>query len=81
MSRHPNYFGEIMLWAGLYISASSVFRGLQYLSVLSPVFVHILLTRVSGIPILERSGAKRWGHLKEYQNYLQRTPVLVPFLK
>ena len=31
ISRHPNYFGEILLWFGLYVSASTVFRGYQYL--------------------------------------------------
>ena len=81
LSRHPNYFGEIMLWFGLYLSASSVFKGWQYLSVLSPVFVHLLITKLSGIPLLEQAGLKKWGHLPEYQNYLRNTPILVPFLK
>ena len=48
ISRHPNYFGEILLWFGLYISGSSVFRGYQYLSVVSPVFVGLLITKLSG---------------------------------
>ena len=81
ISRHPNYFGEIMLWFGLYISASSVFKGWQYLGVLSPLFVHLLITRLSGIPLLEKAGLKKWGHLKEYQDYLKNTPSLVPFWK
>ena len=81
ISRHPNYFGEILLWFGLYISASSVFKGWQYLGVLSPLFVHLLITRVSGIPLLEKAGLKKWGHLKEYQEYLKNTPSLVPFWK
>ena len=80
ISRHPNYFGEMMLWAGLYITASSVFRGYEYVSVLSPVFVCLLITKLSGVPMLEKSGLKRWGHLPEYQEYLRSTPVLVPFL-
>lgn len=80
ISRHPNYFGEIMLWFGLYISASSVFRGNQYFAVLSPIFVHLLITRLSGIPLLEKAALKKWGNLPEYQEYLKNTPVLVPFL-
>ena len=48
LSRHPNYLGEILLWAGLYLSASSVFRGAQYTSVISPVFIYLLISRVSG---------------------------------
>lgn len=81
VSRHPNYFGEILLWFGLYISAASVFRGPQYLAVLSPVWIHLLITRVSGIPMLEKAGKKKWGHLPEYQEYLRNTAPLVPFLK
>lgn len=79
ISRHPNYFGEILLWFGLYFSASSVFRGVEYLSVLSPVFVHLLITRISGIPLLEKAGLKKWGKLPEYQAYLLNIPSLIPF--
>ena len=69
-----------MLWFGLYISASSVFKRLQYLSVLSPVFVYLLITRLSGIPLLEKAGLKKWGHLPEYQNYIKNTPCFIPFI-
>jgi len=81
ISRHPNYFGEILLWYGLFLSASSVFKDWQFLSVLSPMFVHFLITKISGIPLLEKAGMKKWGHLTEYQNYLKNTASLVPFFK
>merc|ERR1719391_411990 len=81
ISRHPNYFGEILLWFGLYISASSSFTGLQYLSVGSPVLVMLLITKLSGIPLLEAAGKKKWGDNSEYLRYLAETPVLVPFIK
>jgi len=81
VSRHPNYFGEILLWFGLYISASSSFTGLQYLSVGSPVLVMLLITKLSGIPLLEAAGKKKWGDNSEYLRYLAETPVLVPFIK
>ncbi|XP_038044776.1 uncharacterized protein LOC119719404 [Patiria miniata] len=80
ISRHPNYLGEIILWAGLYISASSVMTGKQYLSVISPMFVYFLLTRVSGIPILEKYGMKKWGNNNLYRDYVNKTPVLWPKL-
>jgi len=80
VSRHPNYLGEIALWFGLYISASSVFQGAQFLSVLSPIFVHLLITRLSGIPLLEKAAQKRWGSRKDYLAYVANTPVLVPFI-
>eukprot|EP00095_Tigriopus_kingsejongensis_P002187 maker-scaffold861_size87375-snap-gene-0.21 protein:Tk02187 transcript:maker-scaffold861_size87375-snap-gene-0.21-mRNA-1 annotation:"PREDICTED: uncharacterized protein LOC100203306" len=79
ISRHPNYFGEILLWYGLYISASSVFRGSEYLLVLSPIFVQLLITKVSGIPLLEKASDKKWANLAEYQTYKRNTSVLVPF--
>ncbi|MGK0360862.1 MAG: steroid 5-alpha reductase family enzyme, partial [Bradymonadia bacterium] len=52
-SRHPNYFGEILLWAGMAIVALPVLHGWQYVTLISPVFVFFLLTRVSGVPLLE----------------------------
>ena len=64
-SRHPNYFGEIVLWAGVAIS---------------PVFVTFLLTRVSGVPMLEKKADDRWGGQEDYEAHKQRTPLLVPKL-
>jgi steroid 5-alpha reductase family enzyme len=81
LSRHPNYFGEILLWFGLFISASSNFtKWWQYLSILSPTAVYLLITKMSGIPLLEQHGLKNWGHLPEYQTYLNNTPELIPQL-
>ncbi|XP_077154172.1 uncharacterized protein LOC143817014 [Ranitomeya variabilis] len=77
-SRHPNYLGEILQWSGLFLSASSVLSGYQYLSLLSPIFVWFLLNYVSGIPILEAQAKKRWGEDLAYKNYIQQTPVLWP---
>ncbi len=77
-SRHPNYFGEITLWCGIALIALPALGGWQYVTLVSPVFVTALLTRVSGIPMLERRSAKRWGDDPEYRRYVERTPVLVP---
>lgn len=75
-SRHPNYFGEIVLWVGVAIIASSTLRGWQWVTLVSPVFVYVLLTRISGIPILEKRSDERWGDDPKYQAYKERTPVL-----
>ncbi|XP_064647603.1 uncharacterized protein LOC135500230 [Lineus longissimus] len=80
ISRHPNYFGEILLWFGLYISASSTFSKYEYLSVLSPVAVAFLLNNVSGVPLLEASAKRRWGTDPGYIAYKRRTPSLIPFI-
>ena len=78
MVRHPNYLGEILLWAGLFVSASSTFKGVDYVSVISPLFIALLLTKVSGIPILERQSLKKWKDNPEFMRYLKTTPRLVP---
>ena len=76
--RHPNYFGEIVLWCGVFIAAAPVLVGWQWLTALSPVLVVVLLTKVSGIPALARRGQNQWGDDPGYQQYLANTPLLVP---
>ena len=77
-SRHPNYFGEIVLWIGVAIIALPVLRGWQWVTLISPVFVTLLLTRVSGVPMLEKRADEKWGGQEDYEAYKERTPVLVP---
>ena len=77
-SRHPNYFGEIVLWTGIAIIALPVLSGWRWVALISPVFVTLLLTRVSGIPMLEARAEKRWGGEQEYRRYRSTTPVLIP---
>ncbi|MGD8606774.1 MAG: DUF1295 domain-containing protein [Myxococcales bacterium] len=77
-SRHPNYFGEIVLWIGIFVIASSTLQRWQWVTVISPLFVIVLLTRLSGIPILEKQAEERWGDLESYRRYKQSTPALVP---
>jgi len=77
-SRHPNYFGEIVIWIGVAVVAAPSLSGWQWVTMISPVFVAVLLTRISGIPLLERRGKQRWGNDSGYQEYLATTPVLVP---
>lgn len=79
-SRHPNYFGEITLWLGIAIMSVPSFSGMNYLALFSPVFTYLLLNYVSGIRLLEARGNKKWGHLEDYQLYLNGTPKLIPKL-
>jgi steroid 5-alpha reductase family enzyme len=77
-SRHPNYFGEIVLWVGVAVVAVPVLRGWQWVTLISPVFVTLLLTRISGVPMLEKRADEKWGGQAEYEAYKDRTPVLIP---
>jgi len=89
ISRHPNYFGESVLWFGSWLSVISGLlrvsdtrilpRSVAGLTIISPLFVTYVLTRLSGIPLLERASDKKFGHLAEYQDYKRRTSVFVPW--
>jgi steroid 5-alpha reductase family enzyme len=80
-SRHPNYFGEILLWAGVAVMAVPYLSGTQWVVMLSPLFVYALLTRISGIPTLVRRGKELWGDDPAYQAYVANTPRLLPRLR
>lgn len=79
-SRHPNYFGEIVLWIGVAIIALPVLHGWTWVAMISPLFVTLLLTRVSGVPLLEKKADKKWGGQADYEAYKKNTPVLIPRL-
>lgn len=79
-SRHPNYFGEIVIWVGVFLTAAPVLAGWQWVALLSPLFVILLLTRVSGIPLLEARAEKKWGDRADYVEYRENTPALIPRL-
>jgi steroid 5-alpha reductase family enzyme len=76
-SRHPNYFGEITLWLGLALVALPVLSGWQLATMISPIFVYVLLTKISGIPLLERMAKKKWGSEPEFISYTESTPALI----
>ena len=77
-AQHPNYFGEITLWTGLFIAGTSTYIGGEWVASLAPLFVYILLTRISGIPMLQQRAHAKWGDNPEYQAYVAQTPLLLP---
>ena len=76
-SRHPNYFGEIVLWTGIAVMSFSSLEGLQYLTLISPIFTYVLLVYISGVRMLEARGDIKWGENEDYRNYKENTPVLL----
>lgn len=78
-SRHPNYFGEILMWVGICTSCSSCLSGWGWVSWLSPVFNAFLLLKVSGVPMLEKAGEAKWGVESAYRHYMQNTSCIVPW--
>ena len=77
-SRHPNYLGEVLLWTGIAFFGASCFTGLEKIAWISPLFIYLLLTRISGTPILDRRALEKWGDDSEYQIYRKNTPLLFP---
>ena len=78
ISRHPNYLGEIILWFGIAVIGLPVLSGFEYITLISPIFVYLLLTRISGINLLEEIANKKWGDSDSYNLYKKTVPILFP---
>ena len=77
--RNTNYFGEILIWIGMAVISFPVLSGWQYATLISPLFLILFLTKVSGVNLLEESADKKWGNLDKYQTYKANTAVLISF--
>ena len=80
-SRHPNYFGEMLCWWGIYIFALPFLQGLSWLTIASPIFITFILLFVSGIPPLEKRYDSKYANNKKYQEYKKRTSIIIPLPK
>ena len=78
VSRHPNYFGEVTLWAGIAIMSVPYLQGIQYWTLISPIFSFVLIYFVSGVRMLEARANVKWGENLEYQAYVKKTPIFFP---
>ena len=78
-SRHPNYFGEILIWTGISVIGIPIYSGLGWVGLISPFFVFIMLYYISGFRLLEKQANERWGNNNEYLLYKLKTPVLFPY--
>ena len=80
-SRHPNYFGEMTLWWGIFIFSVPFQSSLSWLTIAGPIFITYILLFASGIPTLEKKYDVRYKDNKGYQDYKKRTSLLVPLPK
>ncbi len=71
-TRHPNYFGEVTQWWGIFILT---FSASTWFSILSPLTITLLILFVSGVPLLE----KRYAGRPDWQEYKSRTSVFIPW--
>ena len=78
VSRHPNYFGEVTLWLGIAIMSLPYLEGVQYWTLISPVFSFVLIYFVSGVRMLEARANVKWGENPEYLEYVKKTPIFFP---
>lgn len=79
-SRHPNYFGEILCWTGMYIFVFRIFSPTNMIiGLASPLYIATLLLFVTGLPPLEKFADEKWGKTKEYKEYKRKTSIMVPW--
>lgn len=78
-SRHPNYFGEMLCWIGIFVF-SIFYLNLMFvlLSLISPLLIILLLRFVTGIPTTEKRLDDKFKNNKEYKKYKQKTNLLLP---
>ena len=75
-SRHPNYFGEVLLWFAIAVISFSSLEGLQLITLISPVFTYILLVYVSGVRMLEDMNDKKWADNEQYKSYKKNLSLI-----
>ncbi|KAN0066388.1 hypothetical protein ACQY0O_000487 [Thecaphora frezii] len=87
-SRHPNYFGEITLWTGQFILSTTALSNARPfypnwvvgLAVASPILEYCLIRFLSGVPLLEQSGDKKFKDEPKWKQYKEEVPCFVPFI-
>jgi steroid 5-alpha reductase family enzyme len=79
-SRHPNYFGEMLCWIGIYIYClpTLMAAGLEWLiALISPLYIMTILLFITGLPKLEKYADDKWGKDKAYQDYKRQTSAII----
>ncbi|KAF7327433.1 S5A-REDUCTASE domain-containing protein [Mycena kentingensis (nom. inval.)] len=85
ISRHPNYVGEVGLWTGIWALAAGGLKASKHpaahiaATAISPLFTWFLITKVSGVPPLEKAGDKKFGGDPKWEQYQKTVPVFWPW--
>lgn len=74
ITRHPNYFGEVVFWWGVFLSGLQA--NMMIAGIVSPLLITLLINKVSGIPLLERKYADR----EDYQEYASQVSRMIPYI-
>ena len=80
-ARHPNYFGELLVWWGIFLAAIPGLAGVEFLAIVGPIGISALLLFVTGIPPLQKQMQKKYGGILAFNSYVERTRLLVPLPK
>lgn len=79
-ARHPNYFGEMLVWWGVFFTILPV-SGWAWAGIVGPLFITILLRYGTGVPPLEKHMQERYGKDSKFKEYVKNTRLLVPLPK
>jgi len=78
--RHPNYLGEILFWIGIFLMGHSYISNSSWIAALGPLWIIILLVKISGIPMLEKKWEQKYGDMPSFREYQIRSWRLIPYL-
>jgi steroid 5-alpha reductase family enzyme len=76
-SRHPNYFGELLCWWGVFVFVAGNYAGAAWAGIIGPMVITYILLKVTGIPTLEAAAKKKWSANPAYQAHVARTSRLI----
>ena len=78
--RCPNYFGELLMWLGVFVGGFTTYTGIGQWLMAIISFIAIIIIMFNGAQRLEKRQAKRYGNDPEFNHYCDTTPIIIPFV-